>query len=334
MEDFSFSIDKEGNTPLYRQISHQIITMIHDGVLSYGDKLPPERELAEALGTARGTVTKAYAHLASNNVIEVVQGRGCFVSKEQDVMLEGEKKRAIDVIADMVIKLEGEKFSHKEISTLFNLVMMERERLLEKLKVAFVDCNPEGLSIFRDQLSYITKSPIDLYLLDEIYRYPRKASKLASYDLVITTHNHYEELIRFLPKVVKRIMQVSISPSQQTIIDITSIPTSAHIGIICRSKRFQQIVQGRLNSFQIKTKNIPCIFEYQAEERLPSFLKGLDVLIMAPNSPLYENDAFSQQLDEFKKQGGQVLTLNYQIERGSLIYIEEQLSKRISQSQK
>lgn len=333
MEKLRFKIDKDGKTPLYRQISHKIITMLHNGELLPGEKLPAEREFAELLGTARGTVTKAYAHLSNNKVIELVQGRGCFVSKNQNVILEGEKERAIEIITTMVDSLEQENFSHKEIETLFGLVMMERAKSMEKLKIAFVDCNPEGLSIFRDQLSYITKTSIDLFLLEDIYRYPRSARQLASYDVIITTNSHYDELTRFLPNVFKRILQVSISPSQQTIIDITSIKTTSNIGIVCRSKRFQDIVEARLKSFQIKTKNIPAIFESQAEERLSTFLRNLDVLIVAPNSPVLSttNEVVKQQLALFKGKGGVVLTLNYQVERGSLIYIEEQLSKRFTQ---
>ncbi|MGL4854322.1 MAG: GntR family transcriptional regulator, partial [Lentisphaeria bacterium] len=170
---FDLVVDKESEIPIYRQVSHEITKMIQKGILSYGDKLPPERDLAKQLGTARGTVTKAYDHLAKNDVIEIIQGSGCFVAKGQYVLLEGEKTKAIELITANIELLERHAFSHKEIKTLFNLVMMERENELSKVKIALVDCNPEALTIFFKQLNYITKGIIDLFLLEDIFRYPR-----------------------------------------------------------------------------------------------------------------------------------------------------------------
>ncbi|WP_170298417.1 PLP-dependent aminotransferase family protein [Agromyces allii] len=53
---------------------------ILDGVVAEGERLPPHRALAEQLGVALGTVTKAYAELGLRGLVRGTHGRGTFVS--------------------------------------------------------------------------------------------------------------------------------------------------------------------------------------------------------------------------------------------------------------
>ncbi|MGL4854364.1 MAG: hypothetical protein ACRC37_03825, partial [Lentisphaeria bacterium] len=105
---------------------------------------------------------------------------------------------------------------------------------------------------------------------------------------------------------------------------------SSKIGIICRSKRFQKIVLGRLESFQIKIKNIASIYENQ-EERIEEFLNNVTAVIMPPNYEEHLSDNVKSHLNKFIANGGKIVNLNYQIDRGSLIHLEEQLSRIISE---
>ena len=82
----------DGQSPLYKQIVEQILLKIKSGELPPGAKLPTERELAHELGVARGTVKKAYAELADNNIIEVIQGSGSYVYSDKQ-HFAGERRR-------------------------------------------------------------------------------------------------------------------------------------------------------------------------------------------------------------------------------------------------
>lgn len=319
-------VNKDGDTPIYRQISNQITRLIKEGVLKYGDKLPPERDLATELDTARGTVSKAYQHLEQNQVIEIIQGRGCFVSKGQDVVAEGRKDRAVRLINDMVVEMEKMKFTHREITALVHLMILERESQVENFHVAVVDCNPEALSIFETQLRYISRTKIHKFLLDELHTDAIAKTRLSEFDLILTTSTHYTELIGLMPELEKRIMQVAISPSQQTIIDITMIPSSAKIGVIYQSPKFKDIVNKRLKSFQISTKGVDPIDREKLVDMV-AYLEGKSVLILPPNSDIESCKEFMTALQRFREEGGKVLKLNYQIERGSLIHVEEQISE-------
>ena len=74
--DISFSNDR----PLYLQIRDYIKQMILKGLLSQGQKLPSTRELSSILNVSRNTVILAYEYLQDEGFIEILKGKGTFVS--------------------------------------------------------------------------------------------------------------------------------------------------------------------------------------------------------------------------------------------------------------
>jgi len=65
---------------VYEDIVAQIRDMIDRGELAVGDKLPPERRLAELFSVSRNTVREAIRSLAEQGLVESRQGAGTFVS--------------------------------------------------------------------------------------------------------------------------------------------------------------------------------------------------------------------------------------------------------------
>jgi hypothetical protein len=79
----------------------------------------------------------------------------------------------------------------------------------------------------------------------------------------------------------------------------------------------------RLESMNIDTSRVG----YAFEDDIPAadkFLIEMDVLII-PHYLLLDNQRLERQLHYFKGRGGNVIDFKYQIERGSLIYIEERI---------
>ncbi len=62
-------------------IVRQIQTLILDGVLRPGDRLPPERELAKILDVSRPTLHEAIEQLENNQLLVSKQGGGTFVAR-------------------------------------------------------------------------------------------------------------------------------------------------------------------------------------------------------------------------------------------------------------
>lgn len=70
--------------PLYIQLSEMLIREINAGRMADGERLPPEREMAQRLGTSVGTLRKALADLTAKGLLERVQGSGNYVRLRAD----------------------------------------------------------------------------------------------------------------------------------------------------------------------------------------------------------------------------------------------------------
>jgi GntR family transcriptional regulator len=65
----------------YVQIEEELAHRINTGVLRPGDRIPPERELAEQMQVSRMTVRQALGRLADRGLLLRERGRGTFVSE-------------------------------------------------------------------------------------------------------------------------------------------------------------------------------------------------------------------------------------------------------------
>ena len=88
------------------QIAEQIRSSILSGEFAPGDKLPPERELAEMFGVSRPSVREALNVLASSGLVMSYQGGGTVVmslvetsaSNSLSELIRVQQDRALDVI--------------------------------------------------------------------------------------------------------------------------------------------------------------------------------------------------------------------------------------------
>ena len=88
------------------QIADQIRTSILAGEFNPGDKLPPERELAEMFGVSRPSVREALNMLAASGLVESYQGGGTVVKSLVETsagntlsdLIKVERARALDVV--------------------------------------------------------------------------------------------------------------------------------------------------------------------------------------------------------------------------------------------
>ena len=73
----------------YEQIIDQIMRKIHSGMLKAGDLLPPERELAKAMGVNRHTIREGLVALEYMGILERKVGVGTLVKNVgQDILIE------------------------------------------------------------------------------------------------------------------------------------------------------------------------------------------------------------------------------------------------------
>ncbi len=70
---------KTSALPKFIQLSEMLIREIAAGHLADGSRLPPEREMADDLGVAVGTLRKALADVEAKGLLDRVQGSGNYV---------------------------------------------------------------------------------------------------------------------------------------------------------------------------------------------------------------------------------------------------------------
>lgn len=73
-----------GAGPIYRAILGALEAAIRGGALHPGDRLPPQRSVAERLGVDLTTVTRAYSEARARGLVEGTVGRGTFVRAQVD----------------------------------------------------------------------------------------------------------------------------------------------------------------------------------------------------------------------------------------------------------
>ncbi|MFT4258859.1 GntR family transcriptional regulator [Microbacterium sp.] len=73
-------IDGESPRPIFEQVASSVRADIAAGVVRVGDRLPPARDVADALDINVHTVLHAYRLLRDEGLVDLRRGRGAVVS--------------------------------------------------------------------------------------------------------------------------------------------------------------------------------------------------------------------------------------------------------------
>lgn len=88
---------KNGTTA--EEVVVRLRDMIHNGELSPGDRLPPERDLAKLLGVSRPTLRAGIRSLATVGILQSRQGAGTFVAERgESPTLDGSPLRMLSAL--------------------------------------------------------------------------------------------------------------------------------------------------------------------------------------------------------------------------------------------
>jgi GntR family transcriptional regulator len=155
--------EPQGGPPRYFQVKLALVELI--GQLERGASLPPERQLAERLGTSRTTLRKALAELAGEGVLRRTQGSGNFVAPPKVVHV-----RQLTSLTDD-LKAEGMQPSSRILS-------LERVRA-DKAVAAHLEISP-GERIHRvTRLRQVDAEPLAIEVAHLPGSLPRLEARLA-----------------------------------------------------------------------------------------------------------------------------------------------------------
>lgn len=326
-------IGRESNISIAEQIANQLLGFILHGDLDPGERLPPERDLAEYLGVSRGTVKRAYAKLVQSQAIDMRQGSGSYVLKNGHVLEQNQKKEAAEIIAAAFERLRGMGLSEKEILNLVNLQSLgaTREGGIQKVMIMVVSNNHDILSELEQQLSYLTDSSPFLFTmsfltLDTIAGSGDPVQMLMAYDLIIVTSIDYPQILKMSPMVKNKVVEASLSPRTRTLVRLSALPVDSRINVIYRTTIFRDMVLGSLVSLDFRRENIFCYLdtEYNPAHHYDG---GVSVVVNFNESPVFLDPAFAERNREFIERDGVIMRYEYQLDRSALVYIEDRIQK-------
>lgn len=314
--------DKLSPVPISRQIADCILVNVENGNIAPGDRLPTERDLAEALHVARGTVKSAYKKLEGLNLIKTRQGSGSFISSGDDSIQATRKNSADALVKKMIASLRSMGLSDSEIRQSINRSL--RRNAKAELTAAIIYDSAEFLMNFKKQLSCLENITFSIFIMESVTEDLNPEKLLDGYDLIIVPTKLFEKALNAMPRFKDKIIEAAAAPGNETIIHITALDRASRIGILCRTSAFLEVVRQTLLSLGFQEENIFSFFEadYTTETYFPG---GIDALISFRDAHIFTDERFAFRNNEFYRKGGKIITFEYQIDKGSFIYIKNKI---------
>lgn len=311
-----FQINPELNIPIYQQMVDSVSAAIRGGSLPNGQKLPTVQEVSQSLNIARGTVKRAYDELEHEGLIQKVQGRGTFVSYQR-VDTTSRKDQAMAAIDGVLQQLEDMGFTATEIGIFLDLRLRQRGEQEPQVKVAVVDCNPEGLAQVSSQLRRLNHVDLYSYLLEDLQQYPYLMEE--DIDLVVTAAHHADVLENILP-LGKKLVRVATRLSQGCLAQIIRLKQGRKVGILSGSTRFGQALYQTCQTYAPDVVLLPPQSFGQVAD-VEAYLQQLQVVLVPEEYERYCDTETARILGKFE-QTGRLISCDYELDEGSFLYLE------------
>lgn len=315
-------LDTQSGRAIYQQIVDALVDAIDSGRLVQGYKLPTVRQFADEIGAAKGTVQHAYDSLEREGYITKIQGSGSFVNERRPASGTSKKTQAMSAIDRMLDQMEALGFSCDDTRIFIELKLRERERRMRDVLVAAVDCSPEALSVIKEQLLALPDVDVREYLLNDVVDTPQIINE--EIDIIITTNTHYKDVDAALGRS-KRILQMVMAVAPGTAADLARVTRRSVVGILCASERYSAIIRQACERYCV-LESPPLSRLFGAEGSLSAWLEGLDTLVLPTNYLRFCTAEEQREILRYQQKKTPIV-YHYQIEKGSLLYADEEISK-------
>ena len=151
---------------LYESVIEQIMNLIKNNKLKPGDKLPPERELAEKLSISRGSLREAFRVLESRGLIKSKPGGGRYIREI--------RKNGHSSTENIILSLEKSSI----------LELLEAREMFEVkiAKIAAQKATPEDIELIEEALNKINE--------EEELKYGKETESDTGFHLAIANASH------------------------------------------------------------------------------------------------------------------------------------------------
>ena len=226
MTDSQLKIEPVQKNPIVVQLTRRLLDYVFLGDIKQGDKLPPERQLKEALGVGRSAIREAIKVLTVLGVVEVRQGDGTYLRKsdsgfliesiewglllgDTEIMDVIEARKEIEV---SIVKYAAERCTDEEIKELGSI--------LEKLRISTPEEFVELDIAFHLKLAEMAKNTAFKGVLTSIQSLLRTWIKLVI-EPERSTGFSYNDHLKIYEAVSKRDAEGAVVAMQEHMADAT-----------------------------------------------------------------------------------------------------------------
>lgn len=151
---------------LYESVIEQIMNLIRNNKLKPGDKLPPERELAEKLSISRGSLREAFRVLESRGLIKSKPGGGRYIREI--------RKNGHNNTENIILSLEKSSI----------LELLEAREMFEVkiAEIAAQKATPEDIKLIEEALNKMNE--------EEELKYGKETESDTEFHLAIASASH------------------------------------------------------------------------------------------------------------------------------------------------
>lgn len=170
---------------LYQEIGNQLKFLLKSGTYKVGDRLPPERDIAETYSVSRTVVREALIMLELENLVDVKKGSGVYVvALPTDELSESDKKleeedfgpfellQARQLIESNIAAFAASQIVKSDIVQLRAMLEQERRDLAENILSDY-----HADEMFHIAIAKATKNSVLENLLNDLWQ-KRHASKM------------------------------------------------------------------------------------------------------------------------------------------------------------
>lgn len=312
-----YSINPDSEIPIYRQLVDQINAEIRSGVLPTGTQLPTVREMAEQMHLSCGTVKRVYDRLQEMGDIEMTRRRGTFVKYVREDR-DSRKVMAMTAIDRMIRKLTELNFSPAEIQIFLNLKMREWGLKWSGVRVAMVTDYVELSAALERQLAQLGNVRVSVCQLKQLREYPYSVDEQS--DVILASAQDGQRLQSILPDGSKLIKLAFCVPPESAY--ALARASDGALGVVCAEPGLAALVSNQLPE---DVRRLRVLRADDADARA-AFFEGLDAVVVAPDWETYCDPELSRQIEGYRAANA-LVTFDYRIDEGSMLYLEERINR-------
>lgn len=274
-------IDRKSKNSVFHQLTDALTREIYSGSLTAGARLPSVRDLAEQVGVAPMTISKAYAELKADGLIRALGGSGTFVTdlasrrdlddsafehigQEMDAVIDQALKAGIP--ATDLRKLVNERMSLRLGTPSLRNVMMVG---------LFADATESYAQNLTGQIGHL--AVVEAATWSAIRSDNALREKVAAADLVLTFFSLRDDIERLIEGV--EVVPLRFIPSEATRRALASLDPMANVVLVSVFRDFLPILSLGMHRFASHVLNVSAF--NVGDPELPAALADCDVLVLA-----------------------------------------------------